>query len=350
MMKNALIAAVVLGVAAPAGAQWLRQPTPGIPRTAEGKPDLTAPAPKNQDGTPDLSGIWQIGGLGYSFNILGDQNPGMRPWAAALFKERQAGYAKESPSTRCLPAGPRAGLFGQTLVKVIQTRSQLAVLYEEDPTRQIFLDGRGLPHDPNPTWMGYSVGQWEADTLVVRTAGYNDRTWLDLGGHPHSDALQVTERFHRTDFGHMDLQMTFEDPKAYERPWTIAMKVQLVPDTELLEYVCNENEKDAHHLVGDIDDERKDEVRVDSAVLAQYAGVYRAGPLGDLRISEADGQLTVELPGGGGKQPLFAQSDTRFMFPATGAMVEFFKDPRGSVSHLILRIVEGDIPAPRIVD
>jgi hypothetical protein len=349
-MRNATIVALLLGLAAPAGAQWLNHPTPGIPRSAEGKPNMTAPAPRAPDGKPDLSGIWRISGLGYSFNIFGNDDPGMLPWAEALYQERSAGYAKDSPDTRCLPAGPRAGLFGQSLLKILQTSSQLAVLYEQDPTRQIFLDGRGLPHDPNPTWMGYSVGQWDGDTLIVHTAGYNDRTWLDLNGHPHTEALRVTERFRRTDFGHMDLQITLEDPKAYRKPWTIAVKVDYVPDTELLEYVCNENEKDAHHLVGRVEDEKRDEVRVAHAVLSQYAGIYRMGPLGDLRVAVDAGQLTLELPGGGGKEPAFAQSDTRFVVPSTGATIEFMKGPHGSVTHMILRIVEGDQRGTRISD
>src|SRR6201985_1177097 len=181
-------------------------------------------------------------------------------------------------------------------------------MHDGDPTREIYLDGRELPHDPNPAWMGYSVGRWEGDTLVVQTAGYNDRTRLDLAGHPHSEALRVTERFHRTDFGHMDLQITFEDPQAYQKPWTISVKANYVPDTELLEFICAENEKDGRHLVGHVDDERKNEVTVSSEVLAQYAGVYRAGPIGNLRVSVADGQMLVELPGGG-KHSTFAAAE-----------------------------------------
>ena len=289
-------------------------------------------------------------GLGYSFNIFGDQDPQMQPWAAALYRERAASYAKGSPDSNCLPTGPRAGLFSQSLTKILQTPNQIAILYEGDPTREIFLDGRELPHDPNPAWMGYSVGRWEGDTLVVNTTGYNDRTWLDLSGHPHSDALRVTERFHRTDFGHMDLQITFEDPKAYLKPWTIAVKVSYVPDTELLEYICAENEKDSHHLIGHLDDEKKSEVRVSSAVLSQYAGVYRAGPLGELRVSVADDRLLVELPGGGGRQPTFAVAENRFFFPATGATLEFVKGANGAITHMLMKVVEGDQPAMRISD
>jgi hypothetical protein len=135
--------------------------------------------------------------------------------------------------------------------KIIQNPGLVIILFEAFATfRQIFTDGRSLPVDPNPSWMGYSVGKWEGDTLVVETAGFNDNTWLDTGGHPHSDALHVTERYHRRDFGHIDLQITINDPKTYTKPWTVSYPIQLLPDTELLEYVCNENNKDIQHLVG----------------------------------------------------------------------------------------------------
>jgi hypothetical protein len=346
-VKHAIFAAIFVSLAGPAGAQWLKQPTPGIPRMDDGTPDLKAKAPRTAAGTPDLSGVWQINGLGYSFNIFGDQDPQMLPWAEALYRERSAGYGKASPDTNCLPTGPRAGLFSQSLTKILQTPMEVAIMYEGDPTRQIFLDGRELPHDPNPSWMGYSTGRWEGDTLVVETAGYNDRTWLDLAGHPHSEALRVTERFHRTDFGHMDLQITFDDAQTYNKPWTIEVKANYVPDTELLEFICAENEKDGHHLVGHVDDERKNEVSVSSEILAQYAGVYRAGPIGNLRVSAADGQLLVELPGGG-NHSTFAVADNRFVLPALGATLEFAKDANGQVSYMTIRVVEGDQRALRI--
>jgi hypothetical protein len=125
------------------------------------------------------------------------------------------------------------------------------ILYEAFATfRQIFTDGRSLPPDPNPSWMGYSVGHWEGETLVVDTAGFNDKSWIDTGGRPHSEALHVTERYRRRDFGHLEIQITIDDPKAYTKPWTVTEVLHLLPDTELLEYVCNENNKDLPHLVG----------------------------------------------------------------------------------------------------
>ena len=232
-MRRTILAFIAscLVTAAPGSAQWLDHPTPDLPRTADGKPNLSAPAPRTADGKPDLSGLWRMNGTGHVFNILGNQPVEMLPWAREVYAKRSITFAKDSPDSNCLPPGPIAGLFGMSPVKFIQAKNVLVILYEGAPTRQVFLDGRPLLTDPNPTWMGYSVGRWDGDTLVIETNGYNDRTWLDLTGHPHSEALRVTERFRRLDTGHMQLQMTLDDPKAYTRPWTISVNVQLLPDT-----------------------------------------------------------------------------------------------------------------------
>src|SRR5580765_3220027 len=234
----------LIGASLPA--QWLNQPTSGIPRTADGKANLSASAPKTSDGKPELSGLWRLGvEIGVAANITADLPPGdIQPWAATLSRQRLGDFGKDDPEiTGCLPGGPRH-ITRAGLAKIIQTPGLIVILYEDLAYRQIFLDGRQLPQDPNPNWMGFSVGHWEGDTLVVESAGFNDRTWLDFAGHPHTEALQVTERFRRKDFGHMQLEITFNDPKAYTKPWTIAVGVNFVPDTELLEFVCNENEKD----------------------------------------------------------------------------------------------------------
>ena len=223
----------------------------------------------------------------------------------------------------------------------------LAILYETGTFRQIFTDGRPLPKDPNPTWMGYSVGRWEGDTFVADTAGYNDKTWLDFAGHPHSEALRVTERFRRTDFGHMQLEMTFDDPKAYTKPWTIRMAVGFVPDDELIENVCLEDEKDRGRLVGKVQDERKSEKKIVPGALSQYAGTYDVGPLGNWTVSIVGDQLAVELSDGGGKQPIFARSDTVFVFPTVGGTLTFVRDSKNVVTHFVLTIVEGDFKADR---
>src|SRR4029077_6583700 len=191
-------------LAAPVAAQWLNYKTPGIPRTKDGKPNLTAPPPRTADGKLDLSGMWSIGGLGHATNITEVE---MLQDAQTLYEKRLETYGNEDPAANCLPEGPRSGISGLDPLRIIQTRYLTTVLYETGQFRLIYTDGRPLPKDMTPTWMGYSIGRWEGDTFVVETAGYNDRTWLDFTGRPHSEALRVTERFRRTDFGHMQLEM-----------------------------------------------------------------------------------------------------------------------------------------------
>jgi len=247
-------------------AQWLKIKTPGIPRQADGKPELTAPAPRTPDGKPDLSGLWSTEDNTYFLNLTGDLKPGeTRSWAEEVYKNRVDALDRDTPATHCLPGGPTAILAGQ--YRVIQAPNLIGILYESGAYRQIFTDGRELPKDPNPTWWGYSVGHWEGDILVAQTVGFNDRSWLDFSGHPHTEELRVTERFQRRDFGHMQLQLTLEDPKTFTKPITVTLAVNFVPDTEMLEYVCNENEKDSVHLVGKASDEVKGEVKL------QLAGV-----------------------------------------------------------------------------
>src|SRR5262245_9342185 len=230
-------------------AQWPKYPSPGMPRTPDGKPDLSATVPRSSDGKPDLSGVWQVKQASYMNYVTADLKPEeIRLWAAALFKHRAENFRKDTDGIACLPPGPKAGISGLAFpMKIVQTPGLVVVLYEYQTIyRQIFVDGRTLPNDPNPTWMGYSVGKWDGDALVVTTAGFNDRTTLDLGGHPHTEALRVTERFHRRDVGHIDLQVTLDDARAYTRPWTLPIELDLIPDAELIEYVC-ENERDAKH-------------------------------------------------------------------------------------------------------
>jgi hypothetical protein len=338
-----LLSATALGTS-PAAAQWIDHPTPGIPRTADGKPNLTAPAPRGADGKPDFSGLWQIEGFGYANNIT---DVDMLPWAQALYKQRLETYGHDDPAVRCLPEGPRTGIAGLDPLRIIQSPHLMAILYEPGPVRQVFLDGRPLPKDPNPTWMGYSVGRWDGDALVIDTVGYNDKTWLDFNGHPHSDALHVTERFQRTDFGHGHVTMTFDDPKTYTKPWTITMPLTFLPDTDLLESVCLENEKDAQRLVGRISDERKSEKKVARQILAGYTGTYDVGPLGTWTVSLDGDSLQIEMGSGGGRQTVFAQSDSVFVFQSTGGTVRFVTDAKGVATRLVLTVVEGDFDAPR---
>ena len=250
-----LCAIVLLGCAAPAvHAQWLNYRLPGVPRTPDGKVNLTAPAPRTPDGKPDLSGTWESEG-GYFGNLARDLKPGellMLPWAEAQVKENQTNLHKNDPMVACLPPGvPRINLGGTRSMphpfKVVQTPALVVLLYETSTNqtfRQVFLDGRPLPVDPQPTWLGYSVGRWEGDALVVDSAGFNGRAWVDTGsGHPQTAAARVTERFTRRDFGHMEIEMTIDDARAYLKPWRVKVPINLLADSDLIETFC-ENEKD----------------------------------------------------------------------------------------------------------
>jgi len=275
-----LIAAVFL-FGASASAQWLNYPDPGIPRTKDGKPNLAAAAPRTRDGKPDLSGVWKaeitplaewrrrlgddavdlrlatrIVGMGvgtnsiYSSNVLLDlsmeeQATLLRP--AAVERMRQP-YI--SPSEACLPlAFPLATLF-TPVTKLVQAPRVLLMLLEEGNVwRQIYLDGRPLPKDPQPSWLGYSTGSWVGDSLVVQSNGFNDKAYLDSAGHPRSESMHMTERYRRRDVGHLDIEITFDDPVYYTRPFSLKVTHLLQPDTDILEYVCNENERDREHMV-----------------------------------------------------------------------------------------------------
>ena len=323
-------------------AQWPSRPTAGLPRTQQGKPDLSAPAPRATDGKPDLSGVWRVKQSSYLVYVTSDLKPQeILPWAAALYKQREDNFRRDTDGISCLPPGPKAGISGLALpMKIVQTANLVVVLYEYQTIfRQIFLDGRALPSDPNPTWMGYSVGHWDGDTLVVTTAGYNDKTTLDLGGHPHTEALRVTERFHRRDAGHIDLQVTLDDPKAYARPWTLPIELALVADGDLIEYVC-ENERDAQHMVG-----RSDEVQVPAAVLAKYVGTYDSTRFPGRTVVSLEGAQLMINTTGAGNIPLVAHGENSFTMEGTG--VEFVKDAGGAVVALLQHWAEGDRYEPR---
>ena len=235
----------------PLSAQWLHVPTPGVPRTADGKPNLGAPAPPAVDGHPDLSGVW-MPNTRYLQDLAADLKPGevpYQPWAAQVTQERANGARQRRSAAHCVP-GCRSS--SSPYLRIVQLPRVTMILYEGFTTfRQIFTDGRELPKDPQPTWMGYSIGKWEGDTLVVDTVGINDKTWMDNAGRPHSDALHLIERYHRGSFGTLDVAITIDDPKAYTRPWTVnESPSRLILDQDLLEYVCTENNKDVEHLFG----------------------------------------------------------------------------------------------------
>jgi hypothetical protein len=232
--------------------QWVNVALPNIPRTPDGKPNLKASVPKTADGKPDLTGIWRNPNGKYLDNIAADgvQVP-FQPRAQALYKERQENFSKDRPSGRCLPHGvPDAMLVPATPFKLVQTPGVTLILYENQGRyRQVFTDGRGFPAEMQSTWLGYSIGKWEGDTFVVESKGFNDQTWIDDGGTPHSDAYHTIERFHRRDFGHLDMEITIDDPKTYTRPWKVTIAFEFFADMELMESVC-ENERDAQRMIG----------------------------------------------------------------------------------------------------
>jgi hypothetical protein len=351
-MTRALLAIVFSLISVNLHAQWLKQPTVGLPRNADGSPNVDAPAPRTADGKPDLSGLWRMNPGAYAGNVVADLKPDeIQPWADALYKQRMEDLGKDDPATyKCLPQGPRA-IIGNGWARIIQTPTLIAILYEDLSYRQIFLDGRTLPADPNPSFMGYSVGRWEGDTLVVESAGFNERSWLDFGGHPHTEALRITERFHRRDLGHLELRETFDDHAVYSRPWTIGVDVDLVFDTEMLEYVCNENEKDYEHIVGKASDDRKNAVKVPVGTLDTYLGSYEFHPPEDpkfvvtLNITRSGETLFIDVAGKD-KQEMIPLADTTFA--TIGGRIDFVKNDRAAITHLIFHAVEGDMKAVRL--
>ena len=273
-MCNLRFASVIAltGLVAPAYAQWLHA-DPHAPRTRDGKPILTAPAPR-LNGKPDLSGVWQAtrptldatrsftGGGGPDpgvqidqldvgdihrnvfFGMKREEEP-LKAEAIAVLSKRQN---EQPPQVRCLPQGV-PGVMMVYAFKIVQTPIELIMIGEsQEPPRQIYLDGRALPKDPDPSWMGYSIGKWDNDTLVVQTTGFKEEGWLDNVGHPRGQSMLITERFRRRDFGHIDLEVRYDDPKYYTGPFTNNTTLNLIPDSDVIEFVCTENEKDIEHL------------------------------------------------------------------------------------------------------
>ena len=248
----------------------------------------------------------------------------------------------------CVPLGPAyatsADATGAEMIKIVQTPGLIVILNPDLTYRQIFLDGRALETKPNPSWMGYSVGRWDGDTLVVESFGFNDRTWLDHDGHPHTEALRLTERYRRRDFGNLDVAVTLSDPGAYARPWTVSVRAELAADTEMLEWVCNEKGSETQHWVGLASDEKKNAAKVAPAVLAKYVGVYEEQPKlwrtapRVVEISVSGGELFGDMDGRG-KTPLVAQSDTAFS-GLYGLGVEFVQGDGGL--QMLVKHVSGN--------
>jgi hypothetical protein len=250
------LAAITLLAAAPnAQAQWDPYPWKRMPRNADGKVNLKAPPQKTSYGKVDLSGFWlPENPVKHLLNLAADMKEAdipLRPAARALYNQRIETNSKDHPGATCLPSGiPEKDSIPDGL-KLVQTEDLTLMLHESRTIyRQIFTDGRPLPKDAQPTWMGYSIGHWEGDTFVVETIGQNGKTWLDMKGLPASPAIRVTERFSRPDIGHMDIEVTIDDPESYTKPWKANLRWVLEPDTDLIESICEENNRDAAHMVG----------------------------------------------------------------------------------------------------
>ena len=263
-------------------AQWPDYPTPGVPKTVDGKPKLDAPAPRTADGKPDLSGIWENvpgnSGLPLAgfppadtpppaplppppsagppaatfFNIGAGFKDGLplKPWAAEVLKKRVAENSKDNPDAHCLPMGLMQLHEHPQPRKIIQTPGVIVIIYEANSgLRQIFTDGRPLPpKNVQPWWYGYSIGHWEGDTLVVETTGFRDDVWLDVNGSPMTNAGKMIERFRRPDYGRLEIEVTIDDPSAYTKPFTVKVTQRIMLNTDLIEFVCSENERSDVHL------------------------------------------------------------------------------------------------------
>ncbi len=258
-------------VSTPLAAQWLKYPTAGMPRKADGTVNMTAPAPRMADGKPDFSGVWITAEPGRrgaaaadkpadASSITGSRQmqdigvdlPGGLPyqaWQLPIVKERTANHAKDDPHVRCLPDSFIRAYGMPHLLKFVHTPSLFVVLNEMNAGyRQVFTDGRPLPVDPTPSWQGYSSAKWSDDTLVIDTVGLRDDTWIDWNGSVVTESAKIREQIRRPDFGHLEIQLTVDDSKAYTKPWTVTLKQRIAIDVELIDEVCLENEKDADFL------------------------------------------------------------------------------------------------------
>jgi hypothetical protein len=342
------LAALAGLLAAPCAGQWPSYRAPGIPRLSDGKPNLVAPTPRTADGKPDLSGMWQLdnAGLGgIAFNVAQDlAEKDIQPWARSVYQQRLLDLGTESPPAHCLPPSILSlNSFRAVFSRIVQAPGLIVLLYQgetNDYARTIFTDGRNLPEDPSPAWLGYSIGHWEGDVLVVNTAGFNDRAWLDFSGHPQTESLRVTEHFLRRDFGHMELEMTLDDANVFARPVSMRINKVLAPDTELSESIC-ENEKDAGHLKGG------NGFRLSEESLLKYTGSYELPSGRQAALSLSEGFLVLQQDGSAQKRVLVPQSETKFMFRDNGDGIEFVKDAQSNVTQFVMHPVGGDQRAVR---
>ena len=335
-MKQLFATLVLWVAAAPVAAQWLSLPTPGVPRTADGAPDLSAPAPRTAYGHPDLTGLWR------NLTVRGDLNDRgrLQPWAAALADERSSRFAADRPRYHCLPSGPEnitsvGNAYG--LRRIVQHPTMITMLYNDMTYREIFLDGRELEPDPHPTWTGYSVGRWEGDTLVVRSNGYNDKSWLTRSGISHTEDLRITERYRRPDFGHIEIDVTYEDPGTFDSPLHATIEMTYAADDMMLEVVCIEAYGgDREHWSSGVTSNDKALVELAPETLAGYVGTYRGLYLSNtitIEITMDEGQLFLQR-GNGQPAPLLAQTQTAFLQRGGGYGYVFTFEENGTASAI----------------
>ncbi len=331
-------AAIVLATATLLDAQWIKLPTPGLPRLPDGKPDLAAPPPRTADGKPDFSGLWRNdGGDRYYNNVAADLPVSdVAPWAHALFAKRQLEFGKDSMETQCLPLGPAYLTTQFRDFRIVQTPALVMFAYSDGMHRDIFMDGRALEADPNPIWMGYSVGHWEGDVLVVESNGYTDRSWLDFGGHPHTEELRITERYTRKNVGRLDVQVTLVDSKVYAKPITVTIPIALQADTELLESFCENHHTSRERMAST---KPAEIVAVPAATLSQYIGTYDTvddGRKHFVTVTQEGTNLWFDYDGKG-RELLIALSPSRFSW--SGSIVEF-SGTTGNVMDITIHYVE----------
>jgi hypothetical protein len=339
-MRLIACASFVLAAGIVLDAQWIKLTTPGLPRTPDGKPHLTAPAPRTADGKPDLSGLWKNdGGDRYYNNIAADlQLSDVAPSAHALFTKRSLEFGKNSMETLCLPLGPAYLTTRYRDMRIVQTPTLVVIAFDDGMHREIWMDGRSLEKDPNPTWMGYSVGRWDGEVLVVESNGYTDRSWLDFGGHPHTEELRITERYSRRTVGRIDVQVTMTDPKLYAKPIALSMPMKLLPDTEMLEGFCENHHKSRERMTST---KAATLVQVPVSTLSRYLGTYDTveddGTKHVAAVTRDGSDLWFDYDGKG-KEMLMALSPTRFSW--SGSIVEFAQ-VNGGGTNIEIHYVEG---------
>jgi hypothetical protein len=340
-MRLIACVAFVLLTSVALDAQWIKLTTPGLPRTPDGKPDLAAPAPRTGDGKPDFSGLWKNdGGDRLYNNVLADmQASAIAPSAQALFRKRSLEFGKDSMETLCLPLGPAYLTTRYREMRIVQTPTLIVIAFDDGMHREIWMDGRSLEKDPNPTWMGYSVGRWDGDTLVVESNGYTDRSWLDFGGHPHTEELRITERYTRRTIGRIDVEASMVDPKLYAKPITFSMPMKLQADTEMLEGFCENHHKSRERMAST---KAAAFVQVPVSTLSRYVGTYET----DERYDGMKHKVAVSMIGSdlwldyesAGKELLMALTPTRFSW--SGAIVDFAAGAGGAMT-IEIHYVEG---------